>query len=100
MVREEQIRQTSDAFEEGIKQTDEHSKNPWISVSDKLPFECEETRLTENLTKTVIVNTYLCKKMLAYMIVINDIWVWRDTRGNLIDTVTCWMPTPKLTYED
>lgn len=100
MTREEQIRQVSDAFEEGIKQTDEHPKNTWINVSDKLHFEREETLLTENLTKTVIVNTCLCKKMLAYMIVINNIWMWRDTRGNLIDTVTCWMPTPKLIYED
>ena len=110
MAREEQIFEASKIYSEhvynqtdfengfinGAKWADKYPKNPWISVSDKLPFECEETCLTENLTKTVIVNTCLCKKMLAYMIVINDIWVWRDTRGNLIDTVTCWRPIPNI----
>ena len=121
MTREEQIRNAIDTiipilpsengrtyeqalmatgFEEGAKWADEHPKNPWMSVSDKLPFECEETHLTENLTKTVLVNSCLCKKILAYMILINNMWVWQDTGGNPIDTVTHWMPIPKIIYEN
>lgn len=88
------------AFEEGAKWADEHPKNPWISVSDKLPFECEEAHLTEDLTKTVLVNICLCKKILAYMILINNMWVWQDTKGDPINTVTHWMPIPKITYEN
>ena len=83
-------------FEKGVKWSDEHPKNPWISVHDKLPFECEETRCTENVTKPVLVNTCSCEKILAYMLIINDIWEWRAVEGDTIDLVTHWMPIPNI----
>ena len=113
MTREEQIRNAKnafyerifeegyyydprDCFEEGAEWADEHPKNPWISVSDKLPFECEETRLTDSVTKIVLTHNCAHQKIVAYMTIINGIWSWRDIEGNPIVTVTDWMPIPNI----
>lgn len=101
MKREEQIRNAKNAFyerifEEGAKWADKHPKNPWISVSDKLPFECEETRLTDSVTKIVLTHNCAHQKIVAYMTIINGIWSWRDIEGNPIVTVTYWTPIPNI----
>lgn len=88
------------AFEEGAKWADEHPKNPWISVEERLP---EKTR---NLSpfpdeydeKVVLVINKQGGKRLAY----------RDYKGVWRDDYTCeivnqnyarithWMPIPQI----
>ena len=68
------------AFENGAEWADEHPKNPWISVKDRLPEAFEE--VIAFAANGHIENSY---------------WDGNYFTGDFYDTtVTHWMPIPEL----
>ena len=105
MTREEEIKQAylaekkrcesemlhRKSFERGAHWADEHPKNPWISVEDRLP-ELYQDVIVINNGKPIMSRRYKCQVRSKLT---NNEWVdsWRWSR-NLVN-VTHWMPIPE-----
>lgn len=68
------------AFEDGVAWADEHPKNPWISVEDRLPEEGDDMLLA-NTEGEVLRIIGISRKNIDYI-------------KNNIEFYACWMPTP------
>lgn len=79
---------TPKAFIAGIEWADEHPKNPWISVKDRLPKDRD--------------HVFTAGGTCAYSILLyHDGRFYQSLQQGLYDGgVTYWMPIPELTFDD
>lgn len=85
-----------DCFEEGAEWADTHSKSPWISVRDDLPYRHKELLLSTGY-HTVSVFTYKKGGACGIDSMINRSgkWEWEAWKENYL----YWMPIPNLPKE-
>lgn len=80
-----------------FKVSSEKENNPWVSVDNMLPYECEETTINDNLTCRVITKDYLGHDYIAHMKRGGDKWVWVDFDNNPINKeIKYWTIIPRF----
>lgn len=91
------------AFEEGAKWADRHSKHTWINIKDDLPCNHEELILTAVVTYLVLARLQSLEGNVSYVMCYmcraskDNEWVWQFYKPGY--RVTHWMRIPKLVEE-
>ena len=106
IVNSEKITTMQGAVEYVLKHAEEHLKNPWISVEDRLPEKGDMV-----FTRSVLIikgggersedEQFLAQKFVGYWA--TDSCRQHRMHGLMYDTinkVTHWMPIPQLSHDD
>ena len=108
MTRIEQIQQAAGLYEEmvgftgitphfieGAKWADEHPKNPWVSVEERLPDKLFKESEWNNMSEEVICREKGINRVSAFYDYTNNRWLNSHTLLPIGFTPTHWMPIPE-----